>query len=200
MNSLIVATRNMGKLLEIKKILEGVHYRIYSLADFPDLPEIEEDGATFEQNAVKKASTIAKISGIPTLADDSGLVVDVLGGRPGVFSARYAGPDATDEMNNAKLIEELRGVPVERRGAAFHCVIALCLPEGACTTFSGELRGTILEAPQGREGFGYDPLFFVDEEGVSLAELPLERKNRLSHRGKALELLKKIYQEMALNK
>lgn len=191
MNSLIVATRNMGKLLEIKKILEGVHCRIYSLADFPDLPEIEEDGATFEQNAVKKASTIAKLSGIPTLADDSGLIVDALGGRPGVFSARYAGRDATDEMNNVKLLDELRGVPSERRGAAFLCVIALCLPDGPCSTFSGELRGTILEAPQGSEGFGYDPLFLVEGEGATLAELPLERKNRLSHRGKALELLKK---------
>ena len=191
MSGLVVATGNRGKFLEIKTILEGVYYPVYSLADFPDLPEVEEDGATFEQNAVKKASTIAKLSGMPTLADDSGLVVDALGGRPGVFSARYAGPDATDEINNAKLLEELRGVPPDKRGAAFHCVIALCMPDGSCTTFSGELKGTILEAPQGSEGFGYDPLFFVTEEGLSLADLPLERKNRLSHRGKALELLKK---------
>jgi XTP/dITP diphosphohydrolase len=190
MTGFIVATRNRGKLLEIRKILEEVHCRIYSLADFPGLPEIEEDGVTFEQNAVKKASAIAKITGIPALADDSGLAVDVLDGRPGVFSARYAGANATDEMNNAKLLEELRGVPPEKRGAAFHCVIALCMPDGSCTTFSGELRGAILDAPQGSGGFGYDPLFFV-EEGLSLAELPLERKNRLSHRGKALELLKK---------
>ncbi|ABB32104.1 non-canonical purine NTP pyrophosphatase, rdgB/HAM1 family [Geobacter metallireducens RCH3] len=190
MTDLIVATRNKGKLLEIGKILEGVHCRIYSLADFPDLPEIEEDGVTFEQNAIKKASAIAQLTGLPALADDSGLVVDALGGRPGVFSARYAGTGATDETNNAKLLEELRGTPPERRGAAFHCVIALCLPDGSCTTFSGELRGSILEVPQGGGGFGYDPLFFVEEEGSSLAELPLERKNRLSHRGKALELLK----------
>ena len=191
MSGLVVATGNRGKFLEIKTILEGVYCPVYSLADFPDLPEVEEDGATFEQNAVKKASTIAKLSGMPTLADDSGLVVDARGGRPGVFSARYAGPDATDEINNAKLLEELRGVPPDKRGAAFHCVIALCMPDGSCTTFSGELKGTILEAPQGSEGFGYDPLFFVTEEGLSLADLPLERKNRLSHRGKALELLKK---------
>lgn len=190
MTGLIVATRNMGKLLEIGKILERVHCRIYSLADFPDLPEIEEDGATFEQNAIKKAVVIAEKTGLPALADDSGLVVDALGGRPGIFSARYAGAGATDEMNNAKLLEELRGVSPDRRGAAFHCAIALCLPDGSCTTFSGELRGTILEFPQGREGFGYDPLFFIEEEGLTLAELSLERKNRLSHRGKALELLK----------
>lgn len=190
MTGLIVATRNRGKLLEIRKILEGVRCPIYSLSDFPDLPEIEEDGETFEQNAVKKASVIAKLSGIPTLADDSGLAVDALGGRPGVFSARYAGANTTDEMNNAKLLEELCGVPPERRGAAFHCVIALCMPDGSCTTFSGELRGAILDVPQGSEGFGYDPLFFVEEEGLSLAELSLERKNRLSHRAKALELLK----------
>lgn len=190
MTRLIVATRNKGKLLEIRKILEGVDCNIYSLEDFPELPEIEEDGATFEQNAVKKASTIASLTGLPALADDSGLAVDYLGGRPGVYSARYAGPHATDEMNNARLLDELYGVPYERRGAAFHCVIAFCLPDGSCTTFTGELRGTILDAPKGKEGFGYDPLFLVEEEGVTLAELPLERKNSLSHRGKALDKLK----------
>ena len=190
MTGLIVATRNMGKLLEITKILEGSCCRILSLPDFPDLPEVEEDGATFEENAIKKASTIARISGMPALADDSGLVVDTLDGRPGVFSARYAGPDATDEMNNARLLGELQGVPREYRGAAFHCVIALCLPDGSCSTFSGELRGTILEAPRGTGGFGYDPLFYVEEEGGSLAEISLDRKNLLSHRGKALRMLK----------
>jgi len=189
-SGLIVATRNMGKLLEIRMILEGVDCTIYSLEDFPGLPEIEEDGATFEQNAIKKAATIARLAGIPALADDSGLAVDCLGGKPGVFSARYAGPDATDEMNNARLLDDLRGVPHERRGAAFHCVIALCLPDGSCTTFTGELRGTILDSPKGKGGFGYDPLFLVEEEGVTLAELPLVRKNSLSHRAKALNMLK----------
>lgn len=190
MNNLIVATRNRGKLAEIRKILEGVPCSIYSLDDFSDIPEIQEDGATFEQNAVKKASTIAKITGFPSLADDSGLAVDALGGKPGVFSARYAGDNATDEMNNAKLLEELKGTPSESRGAAFHCVIALCMPDGVCATFSGEMRGSILPAPQGSGGFGYDPLFLVEGEGMSLAELSLDKKNSLSHRGKALALLK----------
>lgn len=190
MTGLIVATRNKGKLLEIRKILEGVDGTIYSLEDFPDLPEIEEDGATFEQNAVKKASTVARLTGLPALADDSGLVVDYLGGRPGVYSARYAGPDATDAMNNERLLGELHGVPRERRGAAFHCVIALCQSDGSYATFAGELRGVILDAPRGTGGFGYDPLFLVEEEGLTLAELPLERKNSLSHRGKALDKLK----------
>lgn len=190
MNSLIVATRNRGKLTEIRKILEGIPCRILSLDEFSDLPEIEEDGATFEQNAVKKASTIAKITGLPTLADDSGLAVYALGGSPGVFSARYAGDKATDEMNNAKLLEALKDVPTESRGAAFHCVIALCMPDGSCATFDGELRGAILESPRGSDGFGYDPLFLVEGEGESLAEISLERKNSLSHRGRALALLK----------
>lgn len=190
MTGLIAATRNKGKLLEIRKILEGVDCNIYSLEDFPDLPEIEEDGATFEQNAVKKASTIARLTGLPALADDSGLAVDYLGGRPGVYSARYAGPDATDAMNNERLLGELHGVPRERRGAAFHCVIALCQPDGTYTTFTGELKGVILDAPRGTGGFGYDPLFLVEEEGLTLAELPLERKNSLSHRGKAMDKLK----------
>lgn len=190
MTDLIVATRNKGKLLEIRKILEGVDCNIHSLEDFPDLPEIKEDGATFEQNAVKKASTIARLTGLPALADDSGLAVDYLGGRPGVYSARYAGPDATDSMNNARLLGELHGVPREGRGAAFHCVIALCQPDGSFATFTGELRGVILDAPRGTGGFGYDPLFLVEEEGLTLAELPLERKNSFSHRGKALDKLK----------
>jgi XTP/dITP diphosphohydrolase len=124
------------------------------------------------------------------LADDSGLSVDHLGGRPGVYSARFAGEGATDAENNALLLRELDGVPTEKRGAAFHCVIALCLPDGSCQTFDGSLAGIVLEAPRGEGGFGYDPLFLVPEYGQTFSELPLEIKNAISHRGRAMQMLK----------
>lgn len=193
MTRLVVATRNMGKLKEIGKLLEDTPFSLLSPSDFPDFPEVEEDGATFEENAVKKALTAARATGLPALADDSGLTVEALGGRPGVFSARFAGEGASDEENNAKLLHELSGIPAEERRAAFHCVIALCFPDGGCRTFRGELRGIILEERRGSEGFGYDPLFLVPEHGETLAELSLEVKNVISHRGKALASLKEHF-------
>ncbi len=192
MKELLVATGNKGKLRELELLLQGSVERIQSPADFPELPAVEEDGRTFVENATKKARSAAVATGLPVLADDSGLVVDLLGGRPGVHSARFAGETATDTENNVRLLRELAGVPVESRGAAFRCVIALCLPDGSCDTFDGELRGVILEAPRGTEGFGYDPLFLVPEYGQTLAELPLAIKNRISHRGKALLRLKEF--------
>ncbi len=139
---------------------------------------------------MKKACSAALATGKPVLADDSGLVVDALGGDPGVFSARYAGEGASDNDNNTKLLVEMVNLPAERRSAAFCCVIALCFPDGTCRTFDGELRGVILDAPRGTGGFGYDPLFLVPEYGQTLAELPLDIKNSISHRGKALAKLK----------
>ena len=192
MKELLVATGNKGKLRELELLLHGSVERIRSLADFPELPAVEEDGGTFVENAIKKARSVAVATGLPVLADDSGLVVDLLGGRPGVHSARFAGETATDNENNARLLRELAGMPVESRGAAFRCVLALCLPDGSCDTFDGELRGVILETPRGTEGFGYDPLFLVPEYGQTLAELPLAIKNRISHRGKALLRLKEF--------
>jgi len=186
---LLVASGNNGKLREFGELLRGVVDTILSPADFPGLPEVEEDGASFEANAIKKARAAALFTGLPTLADDSGLSVDFLSGRPGVFSARYAGLGASDADNNALLLRELAGVPVELRGAAFHCVIALCLPDGSCRSFDGSLPGTILEAPRGTGGFGYDPLFLVPEYGQTLSELPSGIKNAISHRGRALRLL-----------
>ena len=192
MKELLVATGNRGKLRELELLLQGSVERLLSLADFPELPAVDEDGKTFVENAIKKARSAAKATGLPVLADDSGLVVDRLGGRPGVHSARFAGATATDAENNALLLRELAGVPIEFRGAAFRCFIALCLPDGACETFDDELRGIILESPRGTEGFGYDPLFLVPEYGKTLAELPLATKNRISHRGKALLRLKEF--------
>jgi len=190
MKELIVATRNRGKLVEISQLLGEYVHTILSLQDFPDLPEIVEDGATFEENALKKATSTALATGRPVIADDSGLTVEVLGGKPGVYSARFAGDDANDAENNEKLLRELSGIPVEKRLASFRCVIALSLPDGTQQTFTGELEGLILETPRGSGGFGYDPLFFVQEYNKTLAELPLDIKNRISHRGKALNKLK----------
>jgi XTP/dITP diphosphohydrolase len=190
MRELLVASGNRGKIREIASILEGIVGRLLSPADFPGLPEVEEDGADFAANACKKALSAAKATGVPVLADDSGLAVDFLGGRPGVYSARYAGEGASDDDNNEKLLGELAALPPERRTAAFHCVAALAFPDGSCRTFTGELRGFILAAPRGEGGFGYDPLFLVPEYGLTLAELPLAVKNGISHRGRALVKLK----------
>lgn len=186
MKTLVLATRNAGKLAEMRRLLENAAIDIVGLTDLPDLPEVVEDGATFADNARKKAETVAAWTGLPCLADDSGLVVEALGGRPGVHSARYAGPTADDAANNRKLLEQLAGVPADRRQAAFQCVMALCRPGKQTRLFEGRVEGMILSAPQGEGGFGYDPLFYLVGQGCTMAQLPLDLKNRLSHRGQAL--------------
>lgn len=183
---LVVATGNPGKLREISSLLDGVGIRVAGLGNWPDLPPIIEDGATFADNARLKAEIVARHTGRLTLADDSGLEVPFLGGAPGVRSARYAGEQADDAANNRRLLEQLDRVPRSQRRAAFRCVMALCRPAGDRRFFEGRLDGLILEAPRGQGGFGYDPLFLVPEYGKTLAELPLEVKNRISHRGLAL--------------
>lgn len=192
MKELVVATGNRGKLREIEELLRGCVEKLLSPADFSSFPAVVEDGLTFTENAVKKAKSAAEATGKPVLADDSGLVVDALEGRPGVFSARFAGEGASDADNNDKLLGELARLPETERSAAFHCVVALCYPDGSCRTFDGELRGLILDSPRGSGGFGYDPLFLVPEYNLTLAELPMSIKNRISHRGKALEALKEF--------
>ncbi len=196
MKELVVATRNEGKLQEIRQLLTGNAEVIFSLADFPELPEIIEDGETFEENALKKACLTALKLGKPVLADDSGLCVDALAGKPGIFSSRFAGEDADDEKNNSKLLKELAEIPTDKRSASFHCVIALCFPDGRHHTFKGELKGIILNQGRGSSGFGYDPLFLVPEYERTLAELASEVKNRISHRGKALAEFKSFMQLM----
>lgn len=193
---LVVATRNAGKLKEIRRLLATADVEVLGLASIADAPEVEEDGATFEANAIKKAVTLAQFCGCPTLADDSGLAVDVLDGAPGVHSARYAGPMADDEANNRKLLAALADVPPERRTAAFHCAMALATPDGRSRTCDGLVRGRILEAPRGEGGFGYDPLFLVAEYGRTMAELPLDIKNRISHRGQALRRMLPLLQSL----
>jgi XTP/dITP diphosphohydrolase len=190
---LLVATGNKGKMEEIQQILAGFVDRLYCLADFPDLPAAIEDGLTFEENACKKAMTAALATGIPSVADDSGLVVDALEGRPGIYSARYAGIGASDAENNRKLLHDMAALEPQQRKAFFYCAVALCFPDGTCKIFSGNLNGVLLDSPRGDGGFGYDPLFLLPDYGKTLAELGMEVKNGISHRGRALEKLRKYF-------
>lgn len=185
MRQLVVATRNRGKIVEINALLTGLVDQVCSAADYADFPETVEDGATFEENALKKAREAACFTGLPALADDSGLVVDALNGRPGVFSARYAGEEADDAANNARLLEECRDIPDNRRQAAFVCVLAYVTPTGVEELFTGRISGRILSSARGGGGFGYDPLFLVDGFERSMAELELTEKNGVSHRAQA---------------
>lgn len=186
---LVIATGNKGKLKEIAHRFADSGVTCVGLNAFPGAPGVEEDGTTFEENAAKKALTIARFTGQPTLADDSGLCVDALDGAPGIYSARFAGADADDVANNRKLLESLKGLPPQKRGAAFFCAMVLAWPDGTTRTFTGTIRGEILEELKGDDGFGYDPLFFVPAEGKTFAQLPLDRKNEISHRGNALSLV-----------
>ena len=192
-----MATRNPGKVRELGEILGDLKLRLLSLADFPGLPEIPEEGATFAENAGAKAQAVARLTGLPALADDSGLEVAALQGRPGVFSARYAQDltapaPPTDEDNWRKLLKELAGVPWEARGARFVCAIALALPDGRRYHTRGECAGVIALSPRGHQGFGYDPVFWVPGYGGTMAELGPAVKNRISHRAKALAALKEL--------
>ncbi|MCK9173337.1 MAG: RdgB/HAM1 family non-canonical purine NTP pyrophosphatase [Desulfuromonas thiophila] len=186
---LLVATGNAGKLREICQALEGMDIRVEGLVDHPGLQVAQEDGDSFAANAIKKALTIARQAGCLCLADDSGLEVAALAGAPGVYSARFAGPQATDADNNALLLARLAGVPAGQRQAAFRCLMALCDAAGRCRLFEGRLDGEILTRPLGAGGFGYDPLFWLPGQNCSLAQLDLAAKNRISHRGQALAAL-----------
>jgi XTP/dITP diphosphohydrolase len=187
MKQLVVATRNKGKIIEIKSLLTGLVDGVTCATDLSDFPETVEDGATFEENALKKAREASVFTGFPALADDSGLVVDALNGRPGVYSARFAGDGAGDTANNNYLLEELEDVSSGSRQAAFVCVLAYVTPEGDEHLFSGRVAGQILHEPRGEGGFGYDPLFLVTGFERSMAELTLAEKNSVSHRARAFE-------------
>ena len=185
---LVIATKNENKLAEFREILKDSKVEIKSLADFGPIPEVIEDGATFDDNAYKKAHHTARVLGLPAIADDSGLVVDALGGSPGVYSARYAGENATDTENCTKLLQELSGK--KDRKAHFSCVLSIAVPSGPALTYEGRCDGIILEEPRGTSGFGYDPLFYFEEYGKTFAELSMKEKNKVSHRGRALEEVK----------
>ena len=194
---LVMASRNPGKIRELRQILADLDLRLVGLDDFPELPEIPETGATFAENAAAKAREVMRLTNLPALADDSGLEVTALAGRPGVFSARYAQDRTapvlpTDADNWGKLLEEMRDLPWEARQARFVCAIALALPDGRLFEARGECAGRIAPAPQGTQGFGYDPVFWVEEFGATMAQLGPEVKNRISHRARALTALREI--------
>jgi XTP/dITP diphosphohydrolase len=168
--------------------------RIYSLNDFPNAPQIEEDGKSFAENALKKARFYSKYFGKLTISDDSGLEVDGLQGLPGIYSARYAGEGASSQENNQKLLREMEGLPVSKRGARFKCIIAVVPQDGEETVAEGSCKGTIGFKEKGKKGFGYDPLFILPKYGKTMAQLSLEEKNKISHRGKALRKIRGIIQ------
>ncbi|MDY7038466.1 MAG: XTP/dITP diphosphatase [Thermodesulfobacteriota bacterium] len=193
---LVLATRNQGKISEFERLLAGFDIEIKSLKDFGNIPPVLEDGKTFDDNAYKKAHFTAKALGFPALSDDSGLMVDALGGDPGVHSARYSGERATDEDNNRKLLKAMQGV--NNRKAVFMCVIIIAVPGGPALTYEGMCEGEIAREPQGDNGFGYDPLFYYPPLKKTFAQISQEEKNRISHRGKAMAELRSEFDKVLI--
>ena len=187
-----MATRNFGKVREIRKALSGLGFLIHSLSDFQEVPEMEEDGRSFSENAFKKARFYSEVFGTLTISDDSGLEVDFLKGAPGIYSARFAGEKATDRENNQKLVRLMGNVPASKRDAKFRCAIAIVSPGGEEEVVEGKCCGKIGFKEVGKKGFGYDPLFILPQLKKTVAQLTLAEKNRVSHRGKALRKLRKI--------
>ncbi|OIU70762.1 XTP/dITP diphosphatase [Rossellomorea aquimaris] len=191
----IIATRNQGKAKEFQNMFAPHGYEVQTLLDMPHIEDVEETGTTFEENAILKAETVAKELGVLVIADDSGLAIDALEGRPGVYSARYAGEEKNDEANMDKVLAELKDVPGGERNARFHCVLAIAGPHMETRTVNGTCEGQILQERRGSNGFGYDPIFFVPSLGRSMAELTQEEKSRISHRGNALEKLRTMIKD-----
>lgn len=189
---LIFATKNKGKAAELRHLVEGMDIDVETLLDYPDVIDVVEDGKTFRDNALKKAREMRGRFDEWILADDSGLAVDALGGEPGVKSARYAGKQGDYKANNEKLLREMKSIPAGRRQAAFVCTMVLAAPDGREWVVEGRCEGEIGFERRGDGGFGYDPLFFVPSEGKTMAELPMARKNEISHRGRAFSEIKKI--------
>ncbi len=197
MPKLVLASKNKGKLRELQELLRGTGWETVSLAMFPAMPPVVEDGATFAENAVKKAQATSAFTGEWALADDSGLEVDALNGAPGVYSARFAGEHGDDAANNRRLLRELAGVPFAERTARFRCVMALASPMGRVWTTEGTCEGRIGFEPRGENGFGYDPLFVL-ASGQTMAELPETEKNRISHRARAMAAMGRLLKELAM--
>lgn len=194
---ILFATRNPGKVKEFREMLSGLPVIIRTLEEFPGAPEVEEDGESFEENALKKARILCRWFGGIVVADDSGLEVHALGGAPGVCSARYAGPGASDEENNRKLLSAMAGVAPAERKARFRCLLAMVHPDGREWLFEGSCEGSIASEIRGTHGFGYDPLFLLPEEGKTFAEIRPEVKNMVSHRARAMAKLRKALQGLA---
>lgn len=188
-HKLLLATRNQGKILEFRRILDSIapgQIELLGLDQFPDLHDVDETGKSFEENALLKAREMSEATGLPAIADDSGLCVDALNGDPGIFSARWAGSHGNDQANFEKVLDQLKDVPDVERGAYFICVAALYLPDGRSFVEEGRFFGSILHAPQGENGFGYDPIFQPEGLEISSAEMSAHEKDAVSHRGKAL--------------
>ncbi len=196
MKELIIATKNQGKLREIKDLLKDFDVNITSLAEYPDVPEIIEDGDSFAANALIKANIVGKFTGKLVIGEDSGLEVDYLDGAPGIYSARFSGADATDEKNNQKLIQELSGVPYEKRTARYQCCTAIVDGTQEITVVSGSCEGMITEDPRGKNGFGYDPYFLIAEYQQTFGELDPSIKAKISHRAKALMQVKDVLSQI----
>lgn len=197
---LIVASHNQHKIQEIKELTDHLNFEVVGLPELGDYAPVVEDGDTFRENARKKAVEIAQLCGELVLADDSGLEVDILGGAPGVHSARFAGEPPSDQRNNELLLEKLEGIPLERRGARFRCVMALAGPQGQVEFSEGICRGIILLEPRGTGGFGYDPLFFVPEASLTFAELGSAVKNTISHRYRAMQGMLQVMERIEAKK
>ncbi|MFG6493957.1 XTP/dITP diphosphatase [Fictibacillus sp. UD] len=195
MMKILIATKNKGKVKEFQSMFENLGCEILSLSDIEGSPDVEETGTTFEENAILKAETISQQMNIPVIADDSGLEIDALEGKPGVYSARYAGLQKSDEDNMNKVLAELQNVPETQRSARFVCALAFARPNKKTIVVKGECEGEILREKRGSQGFGYDPIFFVPELNRSMAELAKEEKNKISHRAVALMKLKNLINE-----
>jgi XTP/dITP diphosphohydrolase len=189
MREIVVATKNKGKASEFENMFSQHGYTVKTLLDYPDVEDIEETGKTFEENAIIKAEAISTLLNTPVISDDSGLIVDALDGRPGIYSARYAGEEKSDEANIDKVLEELKDVPRDQRTARFYCALAVAVPGKSTYTVHGTCEGEILTERKGTNGFGYDPIFYVNEKDCTMAELEADEKNKISHRAKALKAL-----------
>lgn len=198
MSSIVIATHNEGKAKEFEALFSQFQIKVKTLKDYPELGEIEETGTTFEENAKIKAETIANALGKIVIADDSGLMVDALDGRPGVYSARYAGEDKSDQKNNEKLLQELQGVEESKRTARFYCALAVATPLEETNLVSGTCEGRITSEPAGENGFGYDPIFFVESLGKTMAQLTKDEKNKISHRANAIRNLEEFIKTKVL--
>ena len=194
---LLLATNNAGKVKEYRSLLRSITFELVTPKELGISVDVEEAGTTYEENARLKACTLAKKSGLLTLADDSGIEVDALNGAPGVMSARYAGENASDAERVHYLLSKLEDIPREKRTARFYCLIAIAQPDGQVQYCDGECKGIITFKPQGENGFGYDPIFFFPERGKTMAQLPLEIKNQISHRGRAAQKARLLLNKMA---
>lgn len=196
MKEVIIATKNSGKAREFVRMFEPLGFQVKTLLDYEGIEDIQETGSTFEENAIIKAETVSKRLNRAVIADDSGLIIDALNGRPGVFSARYAGEQKSDEDNMDKVLDELKGVERSTRTARFYCALALAIPGKETVTVSGTCEGLILDEKRGSHGFGYDPIFFVKDRDKAMAELLPEEKSQISHRAVALRNLSKLLPEV----